>query len=296
MNVSNKFIELLMDPKTRYIKLTDQEYEASLGREYTDLKLIMPDWSSRLHTHGLKLPSTELETMFKHGMLKWYIEYMTQYYRSIKSLETYDVHSRLQFYDFKRYWNLYIQAKDLIGFEIDVPIWMLDISIHQNYYTFCRFNGWRHISFDSYVKDNKFESYEKFISDLSKIESQYLDVKVKSAKSAKSAKSNSMYFDTISRDLHLLKLGIVFLRLKVIVEKLSKICETKDSESKLLILDRFATRIQEMIYLKIKFYVLGVQYSNLLYDEIDKIIQKNNNLILPCGVDGLKQDIEFFLS
>lgn len=55
--------------------LSDYEVKADSGTTYTELYRVYPGWSTDLHSKGHLLGLEELNTIFKKGLMLWYIKY-----------------------------------------------------------------------------------------------------------------------------------------------------------------------------------------------------------------------------
>jgi hypothetical protein len=276
------FRELLFSGE--YSKLGVGEYEASMGHEYFKLKSIMRDWGNRLHSHGLQLPGNELEIIFRTGLLVWYVDYLTQYYVDIQDLEKHyqDVVAgkrRVCFYDMIRYRKLYnvLKKRRITCTHTEKVLQFIEsMRGHKSYQSILHANGYRDpISFHDYLISREIaDTYLQFIRQIA--ESSHHDL----PKSRLLDKHNLV--DMVCSP-YVVRLGTIFQRQKIIVENLEKLCEnfgTDDTFSQetrgkiysdLLIYDRFATRVQEMIFHEVCKVILCVLGTDTLGDEIDPL-------------------------
>lgn len=269
-----------------YYELRDEEYEASMGRDYIELNKIMGNWGRRLHSDGLNLHISELETIFKYGIMTWYINKLIERPQAVLSLRTYrqDIQSgkfRINFYDFKRLMNLYANLD--VSIKPKLPSELQKIQKFSNYQLLLRSSGWKYMSFHQYLlMEGILDIYFKF--------ADKINCAIDNSGEFNVILSNDSYDKLLNIDIlremvwfdEIKKLGAVYQRWKIIIEKLEIICQKFDTDntictqqkqniySRLLFCDRFVTRIQEMIYLMVR------QSISTIYEIRDPILEKMN--------------------
>ena len=316
----NKLRDMIVDPNTEYYRLESKEYEATMGRDYFHLKERMSNWSYSLHVNGLNLPPSDLEIIFKYGLMTWYIQHMTEHTRIGLELrgmadEIEQNKRRIRFYDFKK---LMIVYRDL-EVRPEIPQNLTHLQKYQNYQLLMKDSGWKYVSFHRYLVMNRlYESYGRFVRDLNTYveESHRLDMVRYIESNGQKIMNTEMIREMVwSEDLR--RLGIFFQRWKVAIEKLGRTCQnfnsddTLDTEQKkktydrLLFYDRLVTRVQELVFLLLRQGISTVHEiedpvtRNLelpVYQEILKWIRESNRALLPYNdVDLILKEIEHFL-
>jgi hypothetical protein len=305
-----------------YSRLDPNEYEASLGRDYIRLKGEMPDWGYRLHVHGLHLPMEDMDIIFKYGLLSWYVEHFLGHYRTALRLRSYydDVVSekrRVRFYDLIEFLKFYAELEPRLQRPLSQEIEFL--KPFKNYQLLLKGSGWKHRSFHLYLENEKrMEMYLEFIQNLIEAIEQSNDYDVLSEVHQTHQKITDT--ETIREMIYsddLKRLGIIFQRWKIVVEKISNVCarfETDDTFTvnqkemiyeNMLFYDRFTSRVQEMIYFKIR-EAIGAVYDILggisaldkpVYNVIDILVsgESGQKLIGPYNESDLfTRDIDYF--
>ena len=281
--------ELVKDTNSSYYRLEPEEYEASMGRDYVHLKEVMANWGFRLHTHGLNLPQDELETIFKYGLMTWYIDKITERTRIGLGLRSYvenvrDNEKRVNFYDFKKLMKVYHTLDES---RPDIPEKMQVFCKHPNYQIFLKNSGWKYAAFHHHLmRERIMDTYLQFVQDVSESLDATGDLHM-----VRYIESNGQKITNIEilREMvwseDIMRLGVVFQRLKVAVEKIGMTCQRFDKDTsfspeqkegiyiKLLFYDRFVTRAQELIYLLIR------QAISVIHEIRDPIV--DDNLELP---------------
>jgi hypothetical protein len=307
------------DPKS-YYKMDPEEYEASMGRDYIHLKEMMRDWGFRLHCHGLTLPASELETIFRYGLMSWYINKLTEGPRIALSLKNIAENVRsnnmkIKFYDFRSLMKFYnkMDREDRPA----VPTVLQEFYRYPNYQILLKNTGWKHLSFHKHlVSESLMDTYLKFVQKIHEsIEAKYITLRHIDSNGQKIMNTEILRDMIWSEELR--NLGVIFHRWKVVVEKIGLICQRferdstlssdqkEDVYSKLLFYDRFASRIQELIYLTIRQAISSIHEIddaesttalNLpIYQEILNWIRISKNTLKPYNeTDLILKKIDYF--
>lgn len=247
-----------------YITLQDSEYEASLGKDYTYLNNINPSWANKLHAYGHIMPESELCEIFKNGLLTWYCIHHINTYKILLRQVTYPI----QFHDAVRHIKLHIYLIQGPNSDRDKLIHILD---YPNYQIMMHAKNWTipssfHIYLELY---NLLYTYNQLVLELKTyIKPEMHDILHQN-------KCVDILFQK-SEMTYIMKLGLSFMRWKIVVEKVSKLCKLyPELCENLIIYDRFTTRIQEMLCIEVQILVekyLGIVQVFTLSCEIYTII------------------------
>jgi hypothetical protein len=222
---------------------------------------------------------------------------------------------RIKFYDFRRLMKFYDKMDKSI--RPDMPIEIRELCQYPNYQIMLKYHGWKHISFHKHlVSENLLNLYLKFVQNIHEtIEKSYVTLRHIDSNGQKILNTEMLREMMWSEELG--KLGVVFQRWKVVVEKMSSLCQRfenddtftldqkKGAYSKLLFYDRFTARVQELIYLLIRQSVSNIHEMddpistdalNLpIYREILNWIQNSKNSLKPYNeTDLMLKDTEDF--
>lgn len=319
--INDDLLRLVMDPNEPYLKLSTNIYEASMGNEYFELRENLEDWGYKLHEHGLNLSVSDMELIFKFGIMDWYILEITKIHRILLKFKTYitnvkNGNIRIVFYDFKELMILYSNIDQDVRPQI--PKELSTLILAKNYQIFLKDNGWNHPSFHQHLfKERIMNSYLNFVQLV--IDSIYKNVKYIDNTKIVSNVLNIEYLRNAVLNDDLRKLGIVFQRWKIIVEKMGGICQKFETDktmtterkeriySNFLIIDRLTTRIQELIYLMINQSIASILNTpDLISENINLPIYhtilnwirnpNSNNCLNPVSdYDLVSRDIRWFL-
>lgn len=247
---------------------------ASLGADYKSLKLLYPLWSSELHAYGDIMENNKLETIAVEGLIKWYLTNNIQinieynYYESlvmfisnpskISYYDMYELNKLAEFAKIPKIIETVCQSKDqefLKKYKIDI------------------FKKYSAVPWSKFMLDNiTYDTIINFLSELKKfieIKNHWFGV-------------TSWYSTFLKLYPEIKKLGIIFQRFKVVLEKISM-----NSHKDIYKLDKFVDKIQETIY---SICIYHINHMNK--DITDKITIKgindwinNDYFYSPCNSD-----------
>lgn len=220
------------------IKLTDYEISADLGRNYTELTEIYRDWSFDLHKFGNILSSDKLKIIFSKGLMLWYIQYY------LKKNGLYDNTTKIthiaDFYDF------YIIMSFLKKINHNIlktfPSVLLQLSDYYNYqiaFIKMKLESYRFMNF---IEQNNYNEYLHKISEI-------INEQCNKIKKICEDKSLSEFCYSILDNTIVVRLGIVFQRWKIVLEKMNNVAKDKNDEfmKSMYVIDKLLNKIQEII-------------------------------------------------
>lgn len=228
--------------------LTTEEMNADFGNTYIELKNEYPDWSKNLHENGNILEINDLKKIFCRGLLLWYIKYCLK-------------KTGLNLFGVQEIYTSFYEIKKLIKFFYETNPDILDTKLKN----LLKYDSYQSLMLTDRIKPC--ESFKKYIvrHDLKN------NINVLIAEKSKyetlreticGEKSlENFIYDTMILT-HIVKLGTVFQRWKIVLEKMSIASINKDDlyMKNIYLVDKFLTVIQEMILLYVNSYI------NLLKD------------------------------
>lgn len=252
---------------TLKLYLTPYEMNADFGNTYCELKAEYPFWSKDLHEKGNILEEEKLQIIFCRGLLLWYIRHCIG-----KCGLNLFMHNKCQKYTF-------FETISLIKF-------------------FCEIN--KNIVDESLLNILKYDSYQSLmLTDKTKLCSSFKEYKLKHNIDCaiqklinEKDKYNKIYEElccnkSIESFIYeqllltpIVKIGIMFQRWKIVLEKMGDYMEDKDDTymKKMYLVDKFLTNVQEMILLCVKIHVDLLKYTFMTNDiETYKINKINFN-------------------
>lgn len=237
--------------------------EASFGAEYYKLNCYNPNWGNKLHAEGHIMDKNELEEIAVYGIISWYIEKNIKfdiYYKYNERLEHFiNNPTDIGYYD----WLKINKLAESINIETilktknntkHMELLSLDINILKKYANL----SWGHYIIDNIGKD-------KLISFLDKL-FQYTKNNY--------FLSKSFYDLFLERYPEIKKIGIIFQRLKIVLEK-NKYYDINNIYK----LDKFVDNYQTIIYSLCMNYVDNYKNNNI--NKIIINININEKLLNP---------------
>lgn len=267
------FYDIIMNDKDiDYI--LESEIFADLGKGYSELTNIMPNWGMILHTNGNMLSKHELLCIFKNGLLLWYVKYFTtDFFDIINLISMIKNNINIDYYHFVRYVNLCKK------YNINISSELIKLTKFKSYQKLIIETNCDLISFKLYMITNDLIShYENMID---QIIMNYKQIIIKSfgkiyeddinfiIERIDQILNNNVIFDfnvylsnfnildkINNIDPFIFEMGIIFQRWKIVVEKLSAIISMKNIKAitierlynSAIIMDRILTRTQEIIF------------------------------------------------
>lgn len=238
----------------RLLPLTRRLREADFGRTYVELKSAYPNWSRDLHGMGNYLSDDKLQLIFDEGLLLWYIKYETVYPNSYvpNSVDS------ITFYEFKSL------IKIALRYKISVPEELIEIYSYDNYQMVYFRKYLINAKSIASVKVNECISFKGMIAFEgyhSTIESILEQVKFRTNNILTHFSGNFVtgIRDLIIKHTAVSKLGLVFQRWKVVLEKMSEHVSQMGEEygKKMYKIDLLLERLQELIYNQVKIAVVS---------------------------------------
>jgi hypothetical protein len=231
-------------------KLTQEEMNADFGNTYIELKSEYPTWSRDLHEKGHILDEEKLKKIFCRGLLLWYIRYCLK----ITGLNLFNSthYNYTSFYEVTTLIRFFNEVKPNI-----VDSSLIDLLTYENYQMLMltdKVKPCASFSIYSYMH-NLNEHIDKLVTEKQRFDKIFESL-------FKSTQLESfVYSDLI--ETHIVKLGIVFQRWKIVLEQMCSKSNGKDDQymRDIYLIDRFLVAIQEMILMHIKMFVQCLKES-----------------------------------
>ena len=235
------------------LQLSEYTRQASLGGDYTELKIIYPEWSSDLHKYGHYLDNDKLEIIALEGIIRWYLKEYTPFdidYNYFDILYFVENPEQISYSDL-----YYIQQMGKLN---NVKCFMANL-IEK-----CKYNFITKNKIDNIYCSHKFG---KYLCDVygKPIVSNYIKNIYTSIRNRRQyfLTHNSFYDYFLYKYPQIKKWGVIYQKYKIILEQI-----TKNNHNDIYKVDSFVENIQCYIYTLIMKYIENF------------IISDNNDIVL----------------
>ena len=247
-------IVLVIMATQRLPALTDDMRGAEFGRTYHELKGIYPNWAQELHDQGHVLDNDKLQTIFNEGLLLWYIKKECAPMHTTAQINI----NTIKYYDFK---GLLVIARK---FGIDVPATLVPF---ENFGSFQQYKSSLYMYMGIKLRHGEHYDYMSFAS-LARTE--LLDDLTQLVTSIQEHCTNIMehFGGDVIRGIQQLviahtelpKLGLIFQRFKVVLEKIEKLdVRTEEHVANMYKIDKLLELLQELMVSRIRRIVEGAE-------------------------------------
>lgn len=234
------------------LPMSDYEIGADGGKTYIELFKSYPSWPTELHSIGHIMEDDKLQHIFSKGIMLWYIKYIFAKYGIPNDTCTYPPTIR-SFYDFKMGMKLLYHFDR--SFYDGLPA---DLKMTSNY-----------TSWQVKIKEYKNSQIVSF-NDYFKTHEEHIEITKRITEISKIFEGNvyNIIIRTVDSTI-LFKLGIVFQRWKIVLEKISGGASSDITYS----IDMFLTQLQQIIYYHLKYMIelfinsIKMQNTALYYEK-----------------------------
>jgi hypothetical protein len=257
------------------VTLNDIDRKASLGTGYKYLKLLYPNWSRDLHLNGNNMEICELEFISKHGLIRWYFKLYCNYdidynYNNINRFINNP--KLLTYYDFKcliklsKYHDINIINGDNNLNNIKIYNYKFEHFISKYK---CTPGKCDNKIMNNFI-NKKFGTYLIYLFSEDKLIEYLNNVKNIINEKQYYFKFNSLYETFIERNKKILKMGCIYHRFKIILEKI-----VRYNHKDIYKIDKFVDLIQQYIY-----SIIIIYNENILINNNSDIVLKNEDKII----------------